>query len=127
MVAVSSEPSTVAEGTDLVDRRRDFLVLPVSSSGSGGGPSALPSSRAPAKQGNTTPPTLPSRGGSAFSHGKTTEMPQYTSFSAKTCLELLPHLTTEQLNFELSHFKAMGCKLNIVETRMAVHMFPTKY
>ena len=126
---VDSVPSpAVAEASsDFVHVNLVDVNLQVSSLGSGGGPPALPSRPAPAKQGSTTPPTSPFRGGAASYEGKllssctvevqTTE--PYVVFSAQTCSELLHLLTPEQLNFELEHFKSLGCNTNIAKTRGA--------
>ena len=84
--------------------------------GSGGGPSVSATSPAPLSRDKTTPPTSPPRGGSATLPGENT-----TSFvfSAKTCLELLPHLTPEQLHFEFNHFQSLGCQFEKIATRSA--------
>ena len=100
---VSAPPkvSSVAGGSR---KSHSAPTSPVSRKSSGGG---LPA----ASCSITTPPALPSRGGSAMPEGEIL-LPENMVFSAKTCLELLPTLSHEQLNFELCHFRAMGCKFD---------------
>ena len=81
--------------------RRDSSSTVGTLSDSGGGSSGLGSGAAPTNQTNTTPPTSPSRGG-MVSIGGESDLPHF-GFSAKTCLDLLPSLTIDQLKYELKY------------------------
>ena len=113
----------VAEGNSSPRPLSKLPVInsPSTKSGSGGGPSVAANSPAPMTRDKSTPPSSPPRGGTASPQG---EIPTNFVFSAKTCLELLPKLTTEQLHFELNHFNAIGCQFEQISTKSAT--FPKK-
>ena len=107
-----SEPVTGGRGTSN-SVKRNSLALDFSSkrginSGSGGGPSGRASGATPTSVAKSTPPTTPSRGEVAETPGETDAEDVLTpfspvSFSSKTCIELLPYMTEEQLEFEIKH------------------------
>ena len=83
----------------------------------GGGSPGSGSSTTPGEAAITTPP-LPPHGEVDQVRGElvdvgTQTIPQYFSFSAKTCLELLPVLSDEQLEHELHYFKLLGCEMHV--------------
>lgn len=110
----SSSPRTLANNSQLHCIKSPCIKSPSTKSGSGGGPSVTLNSPASNSLDKSTPPTPPPRGGTAAVQGK---VPANFVFSAKTCLELLPSLTVEQLNFELTYFQSMGCQFDHVITR----------
>ena len=78
----------------------------------GGGSGATPSETA------TNTPPLPPHGEVEQVRGElvdfgTQTIPQYFSFSAKTCLELLSVLSDEQLEHEFNYFKLLGCEMHV--------------
>ena len=81
--------------------RRDSFSTVGTVSDSGGGSSGLGSGTATTIQTNATPPTSPSRGG-MVSIGGETDMPHF-GFSPKTCLDILPSLSIDQLEFEIKY------------------------
>ena len=105
---------TVAEDPAETTSSTGFVVVTVSSTNSGGGSSVGGGSRTPTEPVTTTSPTLLPRGGGAAPQSKcitieTQTDPQLSfTFSAKTCLELLPKLTDEQLEFETRHLQTLG-------------------
>lgn len=74
---------------------------------SGGGLSGLGSGVSSASQPNSTPPDSPLRGGAVNTGGERKGPP--ICFSPKTCLEVLPTLTKDQLEFEMHY---MNIKTN---------------
>ena len=72
-------------------------------SDSGGGSSGLGSGATPTNQTKATPPTSPSRGGVVVIGGES-DVPHF-GFSSKTCLDILPALTIDQLKFEIKYLK----------------------
>ena len=102
-------PSAVTGGRrrSLPNDRFSFFRSPLKTlnestlSDSGGGSSDLGSGAAPTNQFNATPPTSPSRGEVASIGGELDI--SHFSFSPKTCLDILPSLTEEQLQFEIKY------------------------
>ena len=92
------KPNTRHSSANLL---RTSLIDPGTLSDSGGGSSGQGSGATPTNLANTTPPTSPSRGG-MVSIGGESDLHHF-GFSPKTCLDLLPHLTVDQLKFEIKY------------------------
>ena len=115
-------------------RERASLALDFSSKrginpGSGGGSSVRASGATPTSSVKSTPPTTPSRGEVALVQGENhvEDLPtplSPVSFSSKTCIELLPYMTEEQLQFEIKHLnistqaKKRDGLINILKKRL---------
>ena len=81
-------------------------IDPSASSGLGGGPPVGGICTAPGTVGSATPPLLSTEGKMTDDHGSQCyNMVSGTVFSTKTCLELLPLLTPDQLAHEFNSFK----------------------
>lgn len=86
----------------------------------GGGSPGSESGSVPSETAITTPPEPPlgevdqSSGKLIMVNASTNTFPnKYFCFSAKTCLELLPMLSDEQLEHEFNYFNLMGCDINV--------------
>ena len=85
----------------VIDNSVGTLLNTTISPDSGGGSSGSVSGGTPATLANSTPPNSPLRGGVVRIGGEE-DIPRF-SFSPKTCLEILPTLSHEQLKFEIQY------------------------
>lgn len=101
MLETSTVKSPVTGGHDWLVVNSAGALNTNSSSDSGGGSSGLVSSDTPATLASSTPPNLPLRGGEVRIGGEQ-DIPRF-NFSPKTCLEMLPTLSHDQLKFEIQY------------------------
>ena len=95
----------------------------------GGGSSGNGGGAAPADVVIPTPPS-PSHGEAAQPEGTcnmATQTQPYFSFSAKTCLEVLPNLNNDQLVHEMLHYKLLGYEMGFRTTRSVAANKLTKF
>ena len=95
-------------------------------SDSGGGSSGLGSGATPTNQANATPPTSPSRGGTVAIGGESDL--EHFSFSPKTCFDILPKLTVDQLKYEIKYLNITSTAntkkgyLNVLRAELRKHI-----